>query len=140
MKTLFIAALLTSAISFAQTTTSGDVTLVTPMFDSLKATMKDMSKKLKTIAAQAKDPSKNADSEKLALELAKSTADAKLHIPTKTAPDKAGQDLYIHMIDGVIQSANDLALAFHENDNAKAIIILSTMSQQKKDGHQRFED
>ena len=44
------------------------------------------------------------------------------------------------MIDGVIQSANDLAAAFHENDNAKAIIILSTLSQQKKDGHERFEN
>ncbi len=139
MKMLLVASLLISSISFAQTPTSGDTTPAVPMFNSLKDTMKDMSKKLKAIAAQAKDPSKNADSEKLALELAKSTADAKLHIPTKTAPDKAGQDLYIHMIDGVIQSSKDLAQAFHDNDNAKAIIILNTMSQQKKDGHDRFD-
>lgn len=140
MKMLLVASLLISSISFAQTPTSGDTTPAVPMFNSLKDTMKDMSKKLKAIAAQAKDPSKNANSEKLALELAKSTADAKLHIPTKTAPDKAGQDLYIHMIDGVIQSANDLAKAFHNNDNATAIIILNTLSQQKKEGHERFED
>lgn len=129
MKMLLTAALLISSICFAQTASAGE----------LKDIMKDMKKILKDISAQAKDPSKNADSEKLALELAKSTAAAKAHIP-KTAPDKAGQDLYIHMIDGVIQSANDLAAAFHENDNAKAIIILSNLSQQKKDGHERFEN
>jgi hypothetical protein len=129
MKTLFTAALLISSMAFTQTATAG----------SLKDTMKDMKKILKDISAQAKDPSQNASSEKLALQLANSTAEAKLNIP-KTAPDKAGQDLYIHMIDGVIQSANDLAAAFHENDNAKAIIILNTLSQQKKDGHERFEN
>lgn len=133
MKTLLIATLLVSSISFAQTTTPA-----TPMSGSLKSTMKDMKKILKDISSQVKDPSKNAESEKLSLELAKITADAKLQIP-KSAPDKAGQDLYIHMIDGVIQSANDLANAFHENDNAKAIILLNTLSQQKTDGHERFE-
>ena len=140
MKTILITALFISSISFAQTTTSGDTTPAAPLFNTLKDNMKDMSKTWKAIAAQAKDPSKNAASEKLALDLAKSTADAKLHIPTQTAPDKAGQDLYIHMIDGVIQSANDLATAFHENDNAKAIIILNALSQQKKDGHERFKN
>ena len=75
MKMLLVATLLTSTISFAQTTISGDTTPAVPLFNSLKANMKDMSKKLKAIAAQAKDPSKNADSEKLALELAKSTAE-----------------------------------------------------------------
>jgi Cytochrome b562 len=129
MKKLITAALFISSICFTHTSSAGE----------LKDIMKDMKKILKDISAQAKDPSKNADSEKLALDLAKSTAAAKLHMP-KSAPDKAGQDLYIHMIDGVIQSANDLAAAFHENDNAKAIIILSTLSQQKKDGHERFEN
>ena len=133
MKNLLILSLLVSSLSFAQATAP-----VSPIFDSLKTTMRDMSKKLKTIAAQVNDPTKNADSEKLALELAKSTADAKLHIPASAA-DKAGQDLFVHMIDGVVQSANDLAAAFHENDNAKAITILNTMSQQKKDGHARFD-
>lgn len=128
MKNLFIAALLISSFSFSQTASAG----------ALKDSMKDMKKILKDISAQAKDPSQNAASEKLALELAKSTTAAKAHIPD-SAPDKAGQDLYIHMMDGVIQSSKDLAAAFHDNDNAKAIIILNTLSQQKKDGHERFE-
>lgn len=128
MKMFLSAALVISSICFTLTASASD----------LKQVMQDMKKTLKEISVQAKDPSLNASSEKLALQLAKSTADAKLYIPS-SAPDKAGQDLYIHMIDGVIQSANDLALAFHENDNAKAIILLSTLSQQKKDGHERFE-
>ncbi len=138
MKMLFAAAFLISSISFAQTTPVVPPTPTpAPVFASLKDGMKDMKKILKDISAQAKDATKNADSEKLALDLAKSVTAAKAHIP-KTAPDKAGQDLYIHMMDGVIQSANDLAAAFHENDNAKAIIILSTLSQQKSEGHERF--
>ena len=70
MKTILITALFISSISFAQTTTSGDTTPAAPLFNTLKDNMKDMSKTLKAIAAQAKDPSKNAASEKLALDLA----------------------------------------------------------------------
>ena len=103
----------------------------------LKTIMKEMSTKLKTIAAQSTDAAKNASSEKIALELVTTVTMAKTVLPS-SASDKARQDLYAKMIDDVIANANELAQAFHSNDNTKAAEILGKLSQDKKDGHAEF--
>ena len=125
---ILVLSLMLGSVSFAQSAVEV----------SLKSIMKDMSTKLKTIAAQSTDATKNASSEAIANELAKSVGAAKEVIPS-SANDKARQDLYIKMIDGVIASSKQLAQAFHDNDNVKAADILSQLSQAKKDGHAEFK-
>ncbi|MGZ3725939.1 MAG: cytochrome b562 [Pseudobdellovibrio sp.] len=133
MKKIFLALSLISAMAFAQTTPPQESAPT-----SLKAVMKDMSATLKTIAAQAADPSKNAASEKLANDLVKSITQAKAFMPD-TATDQAGKDMFIKMIDQTIDLAKQLATAFHQNDNAKVNDILNSLANQKKDGHDRFK-
>lgn len=104
---------------------------------SLKNLMKDMSSKLKTIAAQSTDATKNASSALIALDLVKTVTAAKEVLPS-SASDKARQDLYAKMMDDVLNNSKDLAQAFQSNDNTKAAEILAKLSQDKKDGHGEF--
>ncbi len=105
----------------------------------LKSIMKEMSTKLKTIAAQSTDASKNASSEAIALELVTTVTSAKSAMPS-TVTDQARQNLFQKMIDDVIVSSKQLAQAFHDNDNVKAAQILTELSKQKKDGHTEFRN
>lgn len=135
MKKIFISCLFLTLTGFAQTQPTTPATVVT--FSTLKSAMKDMSSKLKAIAQKVNDPKLNAESEKLALDLVNSVTECKKFMPS-TAGDQASKDLYLKMIDETIQMSKDLATAFHNNDNTKAISLLDQLSKEKKDGHNRF--
>lgn len=138
MKTLLLITLMIGSISFAQTISSGDTTVVLPKFNSLKEAMKDMSLKLRTISKQAADATKNASSETLTLEFVNSVTAAKALYP-QSAQDADAKTLYVKMMDNTIALGNDLAAAFHQNNNAQAAIILNKLSQAKTDGHNEFK-
>jgi hypothetical protein len=105
---------------------------------NLAAVMKAMSNSLKKIAVQVNDPSKNADSEKLAEDLVAMTKNSKDHFPKKASdPDK--QQHYLKLIDDTIVLAQELSSAFHDNNNAKAIDVLNKLSAGKKEGHAAFK-
>jgi len=140
MKSFVIAILFLSTLSQAQqVTTPVDVNApVAPIEQTLKSVMKDMSTKLKAIAAQSTDATKNASSEDLSNQLVASIEQAKALFP-KSATDAASQDEYVKMIVDTQNLAKELALAFHNNDNQKAADILNQLSQAKKDGHTKFK-
>jgi hypothetical protein len=130
MKKMILAiSILTASFSFAQVAAEA----------SLKTIMKEMSSKLRMIATQSTDPTKNASSEQITLELIKSVTAAKAVFPS-SANDKNSQEKYLIMIEGVIASSTELAQAFHNNDNTKAADILRQLSQEKKDGHNEFKN
>lgn len=105
---------------------------------SLSGTMKSMSSTLKKIAAQVSDSTKNSDSEKLSDELVALTKAAKDFVPKK-ASDTDKQQQYLKMIDDTVVLSQELAAAFHNNDNAKAVDILNKLSAAKKEGHTAFK-
>lgn len=107
---------------------------------TLKSVMKSMQTNLKAITAQVEDTAKNAESEKLALQLIEITKASKQFLPDhiKELPadqqDAQTQD-YLKRIDQVIELQQLLANAFHNNDNTTAVDLLNKLSAAKKDGH-----
>lgn len=141
MKSFALTILFLSTLSQAQQVTpptDANAPVAAPIEQTLKAVMKDMSTKLKAIAAQSTDATKNASSEDLSNQLVASIEQAKALFP-KSATDAASQDEYVKMIVDVQNLAKELALAFHNNDNQKAADILNQLSQAKKDGHTKFK-
>jgi hypothetical protein len=105
---------------------------------TLKSDMKTMSSTLKTISFQVSNPAKNADSEKLALDLVAATESAKNFIPdTVSTADEKQQ--YIKMMDDTLVIEQELVAAFHNNDTTKAIDMLNKLSASKKEGHRLFK-
>ncbi len=105
---------------------------------NLAGIMKSMSSTLKKIAAQVSDPTKNSESEKLSDELVAMTKNSKDHFPKK-ASDADKQQQYLKMIDDTVVLSQELAAAFHNNDNAKAVDVLNKLSAAKKEGHTTFK-
>jgi hypothetical protein len=137
MKFIILVSLLFTSMAFAQVTTDPNP-VVLPVFSSLKDAMKDMSTKLKAISQQVNDVNQNASSEKLATEFKLSVMAAKSFLP-KTVTDDASQALYLKMMDDTIVLADQLILAFHNNDNTKAVEVLNLLSAAKKEGHTEFK-
>lgn len=106
---------------------------------TLKSTMGQMASALKAISAQSQDATKNANSAELTDKFLQLVQKARELIPS-TANDKASQEQYIAMIDQVIAHAKELKSAFLNNENTKAIAILNTLVQDKKDGHAQFRN
>lgn len=104
---------------------------------SLKSAMKEMSTTLKTIAAQASDPSKNQNSVVLAEKFVRAAEESKNFFPS-SANDSTSQAKYTEMMEIVIARGNELQMAFQSNDNTKATAILNQLVQDKKDGHNQF--
>ena len=140
MKSLILALTFIASASFAQV--GQPVTPVGPQApaveQTLKSVMKEMSTKLKAIAAQAGDVTLNASSEALARELVTLVENGKALFP-KTAQDQASQNEYVKMMDDTSLQAQALAEAFHANNNVLANEILAQLSQAKKDGHAKFK-
>ena len=112
---------------------------------SLKSYMKTMSSKLKTIASQVSNPSKNSENETLSNEFIQTVEQAKNVLPSDINNLPPTQQVerkatYIKMMDQTVQLGKELALAFHNNDNAAANVILGKLSQEKKDGHNEFKN
>lgn len=105
---------------------------------NLAGIMKSMSSTLKKIAAQVNDPTKNTDSEKLSDDLVAMTKNSKDHFPKKAATTDQQQQ-YLKMIDDSVVLSQELAAAFHNNDNAKAVDVLNKLSAAKKEGHTAFK-
>lgn len=112
---------------------------------SLGSTMKKMSSDLKKVAAQVNDPALNAESEKLANDYVVMTLHAKNFTPDSIASlpkdqQKAQKENYDLALDKSAENGKQLAQAFHDNDNAKAIEVLNLLSKDKKDGHSKFKN
>jgi len=133
MKTLIlITSLILSFTAIAETT-------VQTSAPTLKSTMSDMATTLKSISSQSQDSSKNESSIQLTEQFIKSVEKARELLPA-TANDKASQEQYVAMIDQVLVHAKELKAAFEKNENAKAIAILNSLVQAKKEGHSQFRN
>ena len=137
MKKLFFIVTLLSLTGFAQT--------VQPQAPAnLGATMKSMAASLKKITAQAADATKNAESEQLVLELVATTKLSKNFIPPtlKNLPadqQKVQLEQYNKLIDESVAIMEELAAAFHDNNNTKATDLITKINAAKKEGHNQFK-
>jgi len=143
MKNIIILALVFSSSLKVLAQVDSGVQVVEPAA-TLGSAMKLMSAGLRKITAQVTDPSKNLQSEELALEFIKNTELSKTFVPKsiKQLPldqQEAQQQRYIKMLDDSIQLGRDLAAAFHNNDNKLANEILAKLSTSKKEGHAEFK-
>lgn len=134
---LFI--VLTASLSFAQSSEPQ-----ANMPSSLGSTMKRMSSDLKKIATQVNDPKANAQSEALALDYVSMALHSKNFTPDTITSLPASQQKeqkaqYDLALDNTAENGTELAQAFHDNNNAKAVEILNLLSKDKKDGHARFK-
>lgn len=131
---------LMTGLSLNAQTTDPAVALPT----SLASTMKRMSSDLKKVATQVNNPATNAESETLANDYVAMALHAKNFTPDKVAalapePQKAAKADYDATLDKTAENGKLLALAFHNNDNTKAIEVLNLLSSDKKDGHAKFK-
>lgn len=137
MKKLFFIVTVLSLTSFAQT--------AQPQAPAnLGATMKSMATSLKKITAQAADATKNAESERLALELVTLTKQSNNFIPQtlKNLPadqQKVQLEQYKKLIDESVTMIEELAAAFHDNNNTKATDLIAKINAAKKEGHNQFK-
>ncbi|MBC7464754.1 MAG: hypothetical protein H7256_02075 [Bdellovibrio sp.] len=138
MKHLLIAAsFIFSLTTFAQTAAP-----VLPA--SLGKTMKAMSTNLKAIVAQATEATKNESSAKLADDFVTLTLHAKDFavdsIQALPAEQQAAAKAeYDKMLEQTAITGQQLAAAFRANDNVLAANLLKQLSQDKKDGHDKFK-
>jgi len=137
MKKLFFIVTVLSLTNFAQT--------AQPQAPAnLGATMKAMATSLKKITAQAADATKNTESEQLTLDLVAMTKNSKNFIPPtlKNLPadqQKVQLEQYNKLIDESVTIMEELAAAFHDNNNTKATDLIAKINAAKKEGHNQFK-
>lgn len=112
---------------------------------SLSLTMKRMSSDLKKVTSQVNNPALNAESEALSNDFVTMAIHAKNFTPDKIAAlpvdlQSSAKSEYDLSLDKTAQNGQLLAQAFRDNDNAKAVEILSLLSQDKKEGHKKFKE
>ncbi len=135
MRFKLLSLMLLSSLSFAQTApTAGP---------SLKATMDQISSVVKTLTANLNDPSKNADSAKLADQLVTLFTTAQGQTPTsvgKLADDQKATAVqgFQSLIQKEIDDAKALKSAFDSNNNTQAGTILQDMNTLKSQGHSTY--
>ena len=137
MKKLFFIVTVLSLTNFAQT--------AQPQAPAnLGAAMKSMATSLKKITAQAADATKNTESEQLTLDLVAMTKNSKNFIPPtlKNLPadqQKVQLEQYNKLIDESVTIMEELAAAFHDNNNTKATDLIAKINAAKKEGHNQFK-
>jgi hypothetical protein len=110
---------------------------------TLASTMKAMSRNLKTVVAQAKDPQMNASSADLADQFVQLTLHGKDFVPDSIASLPADQQPaakaeYEKVLDQAADLGRQLAAAFRSNDSALVANLLNQLAQIKKNGHSIF--
>lgn len=111
---------------------------------SLGKTMKAMSTDLKAIAAQVSDATKNENSAVLADQFVALTLHAKDFSVDSIRDMPADQQTaakaqYDKMLEQTAITGQQLAAAFRAGDNVLAANLLKQLSQDKKDGHDKFK-
>ena len=106
---------------------------------NLKDTMTVVGNDLKRMTAQAKDANMNVDSTAAANEIAQFLQHAKNFTPD-AIKNEAQKSQYLQALDQSAQIAQQLAQAFQTNDNAKAIELIKSIGQVRRESHSNFKD
>jgi hypothetical protein len=131
MRRLFFLVIFAPFVSFAHT--------------ELQVPMKKMGQDFKLLGQQAADSSKNEASLLLANDMLTLVNQAKDVMPETVAnlPEPERSRAFVEFQDtmGVLQNQlRQLIDAFKNNENARAVGIISIMSETKKTGHEKFKN